>query len=1016
MNNKEFNDLIKKAIDTLINAKEDKTNRKKLIIESINCIDSAISKINNSEIIEPELPCYINRQSIDEQGNIQSNNNFSICTKFEKVSPSDNIKITCPSDISVPFMRIVEFDKDKNFVQLKWNILKDNKIVFTLTDKTEYVKVSFKYTNETYLERLYTEYTLLSMNYVENEVPYISTYYIKPIVKPNEEVIIDYYIRDYHGKDIFKDEFTDKFTVTVRIDGKDDIIIKNLQAGDHSVNLGSFPELDGEEQKFSMLCTDQYGRNSHELFNFFLVRNEPEVREYIMTEEDLVKYNIKNDDDYEIFKLVGIDLSSGTNSEERQSLIDNGLLEAFNNEVVPSNKYTVLAVDSTGKGVPDLNYHRHMIKYADDYDVEVVKTEATNTRVGLQQLLDDKQAEGYNKVKLLKGTYRISCTGSKETIYIPDRLTLDMNGATLKLNQFTGSSCMMVELNNTFDSHVINGIIEGDYFTHDYQNSPNSSEWACGINICGEAKYSSFEDIEIKNITGYGSTNGIANSRDGKLGYVYGGVGGYVNSFSYGDIDRNTGKDITGFDRTRTDFIPTKGIESIGYASISKYLGYQGIPFDTTWNLVVYFYDENKNFIKSTDVYQYRRFAVPSNARYVRVVSLKETYAKDLNLLLFRIPTHCSFKRIKHDNCRCVGMAPSAMNNMLFEDCEFTRSGQNSANCAFDAEDGWDMMQDVTFRRFNFYDNPNNEFLTCAGHNFILEDMINGKVYIWERTKDFVLRNSNCRNVSLGYNESIVRHGVYRVYNNTIESGSIGSNMVKNCTIKSTMRGIVKNCTMNGMPNDGDFTNCEINVASGFLGYLGNLKMTDCIIKPTEDFIDRYGLSFNDTSHNDTHIFNDCKFYGKSKLANHNCFSDGVFNNCYFEDTYIEANVQGNEDEVIQFNNCEINSTNDVLVRYCPHNYTVGNYTNIQFNNCDINSDTITTFAYGYSKPANGVLETNSCNVNISNLTLFFNCYPSYLENIKDFRINIINTNITCEKMLHDNLVKLGDVIKITKE
>ena len=66
------------------------------------------------------------------------------------------------------------------------------------------------------------------MNYVENEVPYISTYYIKPIVEPNEEVIIDYYIRDYHGKDIFKDEFTDKFTVTVRIDGKDDIIIKNL--------------------------------------------------------------------------------------------------------------------------------------------------------------------------------------------------------------------------------------------------------------------------------------------------------------------------------------------------------------------------------------------------------------------------------------------------------------------------------------------------------------------------------------------------------------------------------------------------------------------------------------------------------------------------------------------------------------------------------------------------------------------------------------------------------------------
>ena len=34
-----------------------------------------------------------------------------------------------------------------------------------------------------------------------NEVPYISTYYIKPIVKPGEEVFIDYYITDYYYKE-----------------------------------------------------------------------------------------------------------------------------------------------------------------------------------------------------------------------------------------------------------------------------------------------------------------------------------------------------------------------------------------------------------------------------------------------------------------------------------------------------------------------------------------------------------------------------------------------------------------------------------------------------------------------------------------------------------------------------------------------------------------------------------------------------------------------------------------------
>ena len=63
--NNEVKNLIENAINSLTNAKQNKADRKKLITESINCIDSAISKINNSEIIEPELPCYINYQSIE---------------------------------------------------------------------------------------------------------------------------------------------------------------------------------------------------------------------------------------------------------------------------------------------------------------------------------------------------------------------------------------------------------------------------------------------------------------------------------------------------------------------------------------------------------------------------------------------------------------------------------------------------------------------------------------------------------------------------------------------------------------------------------------------------------------------------------------------------------------------------------------------------------------------------------------------------------------------------------------
>ena len=303
---------------------------------------------------------------------------------------------------------------------------------------------------------------------VENEVPYISTYYIKPIVKPDEDVIIDYYITDWNRKDIVNNDFSEMFTVTVRVEGRDEIKIPFLKAGDHSVNIGSFNDLDNEEVHFSIQCTDAYGRNSHELFNYFLVRDKKEIKEYIMTEEDLITYNISNDDDREILKCIKVD-SSATASDMAFALS-----KAYKNEVVPSGKYVVFIADKNDDGIPDNHYKTNLIKYADDYNKEEVLQQAINTTEGIQKLLDDKHEEGYNKLVLLEGVYR---TVDNHTIFIPDDFTLDMNGATFKLNQFIGNSTMMININNVTDSHVVNGIIEGDLLTHDYANTDKNSEW-----------------------------------------------------------------------------------------------------------------------------------------------------------------------------------------------------------------------------------------------------------------------------------------------------------------------------------------------------------------------------------------------------------------------------------------------------------------------------------------------------------------------------------------------------------
>lgn len=818
----------------------------------------------------------------------------------------------------------------------------------------------------------------------QNEVPYISTYYIKPVVEPGEEVFIDYYITDYYYKEYLEEDYSENFTVTVRVEGQSDKVFRNMKAGDHKASLGTFTNLG--EQKFSILCTDAYGRNSHELFNFFLVRKPIVWNEYVMTEQDLKTYNIKNTDNYEVKKIIDLStLSSKTSTTVKAALIDAA------NKITPDSKtYVCIIADTTGDGTPDNWWAENQVKYASDYDKTAVLQEATNTRIGLQQLLDDKKSSGYNKVKLLPGIYRID---HQKRIYIPTQLTLDMNESTLKLNQFTGSGSYMLEINNTIDSHVINGTIEGDYFSHDYINSTDNSEWVNGILIGGESKYSSFENITIKDITGYGSNNGIQSSRDGNLGYTYIYPRGIGNSFKLGDIDRITGLDISSINRTTSNFIDITGYTEVGYISISVYLGYQGNPCGT-WNLICHFYDDKKSFIKSIDSYQYRRIRVPSNSRYLRVTILNAAYPTNLSIQYFRLPTHCSFKNIQHENCRAVGMAPCAMNNMLFENCTFNNCGQTSAKCAFDAEDGWDLMSDVTNKNLKFSKNPYNDFLTCAGHNFIIDGQQSGKIYIWARTRSIVIKNCSNININLqdGGLDTIVQHGIYRIYNNNFTGGTVANNLCKNITCPTGLGGIVKDSTLGGLINGSIYTNCTIAISSISFGYLKKITMTNCKFTPTSTFTDRYRISFNKSLLNDCY-FENCNFNGKSSLDNHNYFYSAKFVNCYFENTRMTPNVNATANDLISFENCIINFSDTNLIYYAPTASTKGTFSQIVFSNCKITSFDSNTksFIYAYAKP-NGYCKFINCTINIPKNSIIFDGYPLIIDSIVDYTIEFNNS------------------------
>lgn len=681
-----------------------------------------------------------------------------------------------------------------------------------------------------------------------NEVPYIATYYINPIVSPSDDVIITFYITDYNHSNynnyIYKnDDYTEissnaKFSVRIKLDNSKKIIKHNLKAGDNSINIGKVTTLG--EHTFSILCFDKYGRNSHEVFNSFLVKDSTDFNEYVMVSSDLIKYNIDN-----------------TNN------IENGL----------------------------------------------------STLNGLQKLLDDKKLEGYNKLKLLPGVYRID---HSTPIYIPSEFTLNLNEATIKLNGFTGNSALMIDLNNTFDSHVVNGTIEGDYYEHDYENSPNNSEWVMGISITGESKYSSYENLVIKNITGYGAGNSIGYSRNKELYYTYFQPISIGSTFKLSDINRKNGKEISSTCRTTCDFIDISQYTTIGYLSISRYLGYQGNSCGT-WNLICHFYDENKNYINSVDSYQYRILGVPKNSKYMRVTILNEDYPTDLSVQLFRVPTNCSFKNLKFENCRAVGLAQSAMKNMLVENCEFVNCGQTLAKSAYVAEDGADMMQDVTFRKLNFHDNPNNDFLSCAGHNFIIEEMIAGKLYFWGRTNSFVVRNNNNISSVTIHNDSKLRAGYIRFYNNTINiSINIKSQENNICPLN------IKNCTINGRAESSlndRFIECNIgqcfNTNSSYFNSLGSGTFINCTISDKNGFHNYSGNYYNCTIKDISgSLIGNFNMYN-CKLNNYNCYLTGessscIFNNCSLINSSIIYNYWFTGAD-LTFKNCIINNTDYIL-------------------------------------------------------------------------------------------------------
>ena len=473
----------------------------------------------------------------------------------------------------------------------------------------------------------------------------------------------------------------------------------------------------------------------------------------------------------------------------------------------------------------------------------LVATNAIRTAEGLQKLLDDKAAAGMRKVVLLPGTYRVS---GKRTLRIPDRMTLDLNGATLKLDGFTGCKSLMVKISAVTDAVLENGTLAGDYYEHDYAGSDSKSEWVMGFGIGSCARYCEVRNVTIRDITGYGGGNGIGTDGPGKWHtFALPGVGGKsgINAYGLHQAKWTAGGlrldgTLDESDRARwtSGMIPLKNFAPFGWVQVSKLLG-SGHIRTRNWTFTIAYYDAAQKFISAEIGFQYRTSRIPEGAATARVsievASEEEAKKNGMSVAYLKFPINCGVTNCRFVRCRAVGYAMSQCRNFLMRENEFTECGETLAKCAFDAEDGGDGMQDVLFYKNDFHDNRNNELLTCAGHNFQLVGN-RAAVHFYARTFSPCVWDNDIKSASFICGNRI-RTGYARFENNRYrEKLDLGGGAFKYSDWNIVMDGYTFSPETTGTNfvaasgPTGLFRNCTFKGVGLTVGNAENCTFTDC--------------------------------------------------------------------------------------------------------------------------------------------------------------------------------------------
>ena len=660
----------------------------------------------------------------------------------------------------------------------------------------------YSYNKENSIESQYCRSVLDKKNYVKREYvydnipdcfkfPHVSSKYFKTIVNIGEDIIIPLYITDYHQKEYLYNDNSETFTLYYKVDSEELMSIENIPAGDYDLCIpGRNVENDCE---IELYVKDKKGIQSPILYKHIWVRDEnahiiTEEQTYTITQTDLDKYGIKNTDSNDV-------------------------------------------------------------------------TDMTNTMNGLTSLFQEIKDNGYRKAILLNGIYRIPYNGRTTSIEIPTQFTVDMNGSTFKQNPPTideyneDKGSIICRMTNCYDSHLMNGVLDGDYIERLEVNGElgkdmitgEKGEGVAAFHFVEKCEYCSFENMEVNNITSY------ALSCKGNVEYYHKTLKSSEDAEEYWlentMIDNKTGQLITTNKCVTSDYYDISDCIQYSYLIFGVFMGFGGMVGRNSWKYMIFWYDENKNYLGYSNGIQYRPMKFPSDVKYVRLSIIGTNYTPDFfsdMLYYYDYSRNCRFENITANNCRSCVFNPDYYKDLLMKDINITDSGQSITPVPIDFEDGWQNGQDCYMINVNATapSKGSNEAIFCSGFNYVMDNCDLG-ILVRSGVYGISMLNTSVENVSRCYFDESgwQASGYRRIQNVQFTNTTISTNntidskcpmMIKDCVLTDCNIELnsLLNCTITNSSDgysDSQFYNCNID---GFTTTnVTKAKFINCTIK-----------------------------------------------------------------------------------------------------------------------------------------------------------------------------------------